>query len=474
MSPCQEFDAIVLGAGPAGSIAARLLDSWGHRVCLFGLGSNPVNLAESLPPSAATVLQLTGAADAVRQSAISASRGNISWWGTGEPRTESYPPDSPGTHIHRARFDQALRAGAQHLLADSPAASAERIASGFEVRSATAACRSAYLLDCTGRAGLMARKGYRLRRDPIRTIALSAVWTSTQPLPVDTAYTLVEAYHDGWAWAIPLSASEVYVGVLLDSQHTQRTSGAGLPAMYSREIDKTIAFRELLGNASFLDVSSCDASTYCASRYSDAGLFLVGDAASTVDPISSFGLKKALTSAWLAAVCIHTGLIDPSRASMASDYYHQQTRQAHEDLSRHAAQHFSVIAMRQPHPFWSSRAALVTSPLYEPSMLLAELQRLRETTDIALERTSHVRLGLRPTVSGNEVVADTAWITDALPPGMEFACGVHLMRLVEIADTSSQVPELYRAYNSIAEPVDMPNFLGALCLLLASGVLRHR
>jgi flavin-dependent dehydrogenase len=468
------FDAIVIGAGPAGCVAAKLLASWGHRVRLLGRHSKPANLAESLPPSAATVVQLTGIHEAVRRATLSRCLGNVAWWGASEPRTETYPESSPGTHLLRTKFDQELRNSVQEILTEAQVSSVERAPCGFEVRTSSGVFHSTFLLDCSGRAGVAARRGYRTRNPAVRTIAHAAVWKSPRPLPIDPAYTIVEAYRDGWAWAIPLSSVEIYLGVLVDNERTERSPGALRPDMYLEEIRKTVAFRELTSGSEFGEISSCDASSFTATRYSEDGLFLAGDAASAVDPISSFGVKKALTSAWLAAVCIHTGLIDPARRAMASEYYHEQIRQSHEDLCRQAQQHFSVIAARQPHPFWTARTAFEGRQLYQPAALLEELQRLRDLPWISLEPTGRVRRGRRSKVVGNEVVSEDGWVTDALPPGLEFACGVELMKLVGMADKYRQVPDLHQAYNSAAEPVDLPNFLGALCLLLVSGVLRHR
>ena len=47
------------------------------------------------------------------------------------------------------------------------------------------------------------------------------------------------------------------------------------------------------------------------------GILLVGDAASFIDPLSSYGVKKACVSAWLAAVVVHTCLTNASLTSAA-------------------------------------------------------------------------------------------------------------------------------------------------------------
>jgi len=56
---------IVIGGGPAGSTAARLLAEWGHSVTLVAKQDGRPNLAESLPPSVAKLLEHVGAFDAV-------------------------------------------------------------------------------------------------------------------------------------------------------------------------------------------------------------------------------------------------------------------------------------------------------------------------------------------------------------------------------------------------------------------------
>src|SRR6185369_12243561 len=66
---------------------------------------------------------------------------------------------------------------------------------------------------------------------------------------------------------------------------------------------------------------ACDASLYHSEAYAGPQFFLVGDAGSFIDPLSSFGVKKALASAWLAAVAAHTSLLDSGRQNVARDFF---------------------------------------------------------------------------------------------------------------------------------------------------------
>ncbi len=56
-------------------------------------------------------------------------------------------------------------------------------------------------------------------------------------------------------------------------------------------------------------------------------------------------------------------------------------------------------------------------------------------------------------------------------PGVRFLGGVDLPVLVGMAAKYRQVPDLFEAYNRICPPVELPNFLGALSVLLAKEIL---
>jgi len=57
--------------------------------------------------------------------------------------------------------------------------------------------------------------------------------------------------------------------------------------------------------------------------------------------------------------------------------------------------------------------------------------------------------------------------------GVRFLRDIDLVQLVELAPDHRQVPDLYEAYNRRCAPVSLPDFLGALSVLLAKGALRN-
>src|SRR6185436_18312361 len=99
-----------------------------------------------------------------------------------------------------------------------------------------------------------------------------------------------------------------------------------------------------------------DASPYDATRFADDGVLLVGDAASFIDPLSSFGMKKALASAWLAAVVVHTALTTKSMKTPALELYESRERAMYDHLMLRAAGLAREAAASQPSDFWHGRS----------------------------------------------------------------------------------------------------------------------
>jgi hypothetical protein len=63
--------------------------------------------------------------------------------------------------------------------------------------------------------------------------------------------------------------------------------------------------------------------------------------------------------------------------------------------------------------------------------------------------------------------------TEAYPRGVRFVRGVDLEKLVEIAPRHGDVPDGWAAYNGVAPPVTLPDYLTALATAFAAGVLEH-
>ena len=507
MAP-QPIDVVIVGGGPAGSAAARLLAAWGHSVqVLTKTADRSRSLGESLPPSCRKLFDLLGAKTAIDAAGFLASSGNTVWWGEQTTRTACFTDGTSGLQVERHDLDALLlqlaaQAGARVLATahvrgarlasvDSRPGPAGATISYSTDDSRTHAVEAQFVLDCSGRAGVIARRGFRVHDVGLTTLALTAVWNQRGGWGLgDDTHTLVETYDDGWAWSVPVTPSRRYVTVMVDPRVTDLERGHAITACYEAELAKTSALRRLLDRATRVTAPrGCDASLYHAPTCGGPGVLLVGDAASFIDPLSSYGVKKALASAWLAAVVTHTSLTNSSLAGVALDLFTRREREIHAAATRQSTQFFADAATRHHHPFWTGRAAMdepadpgTSAPEIDIDALRADpavmtaFDTLRRGNGISLRRGDQLRVEARPALTTREVVMEGRLVLPDWPPtghGVRFLRDVDLVQLVELAPDHRQVPDLYEAYNRRCAPVSLPDFLGALSVLLAKGALRN-
>jgi flavin-dependent dehydrogenase len=466
--------------------------------------------------------------DAVDAAGFHPWLGNTVWWGSTEPRVEEFASAEPGYQVERDRFDEVLRGVAAKAGAEVVSGSVREI--GFhvvgdgdrglqpatidiEVDGQSLRVTAKIILDCSGRAGVIARRGYRQLEGSHRTIALVGVWRATSPWPrAQRGHTLVASHADGWAWSVPTSDETRYVTVMVDPERSQLARGVSPLDVYRAELKKVRPFGPLLESGTMIEGPwGADASLYSTSQYSGPGFILAGDAASFIDPLSSFGVKKALASGWLAAITANTILKTPAMADEARAFYERRERAVVESFRRQAARYAAITGDATAHPFWEARMDLFGGRVWgpgefagpdqppprlrrsagalakaegpvseDPSVLardpdvLAALDDLRRRPAIDLERGDQVRTGPRAAIRGQLIVMDDHLFLPAWPGGVRYLRNIDLLLLMRLATEHQDVGTLYDAMFREQPGVSLPDFLGALSTMMARGALKHR
>ena len=512
MNPSPQV--LILGGGPSGAAAAHLLAQWGVEAVVVERSpdADPTaqSLAESLPPSTRKVLAATGLLGVVEAGGFLANSGNTALWG-GEGRRDDFAGGAAGFHILRSRFDSLLRGAAAEAGAEivrgvarlpEPGADGE----GWRVEVALDGGKRVemhprWILDCTGRAGLLARR-YRVLESEAPTLAVVRRYRNDRGWQnVEATHALVESFERGWAWSVPTSETERHVAVMLDPQlHAVMEGAADLSAAFEAEIANTALMHSITTPAvSVGDAWAVTASMYTSSRFAVDRALLVGDAASFADPMSSYGVKKALASAWLAAVTVHTAIRTRELAETAADFYGGREQAMYESLREGLATQVAGTRLGgegagvadTEDAFWDRRARWLAdqpeaateanSPDGPSAEALRDDPEVRAAFHALRLGSGRLRVGRRdtadrPLVIGNRIRLAPALVTPRFPGGVRYFRDVDLLRVVHLATGSANPGALYESYCEWAAredlpPVDLANFIGVVALLVADGVL---
>jgi flavin-dependent dehydrogenase len=511
------LDAAILGGGPAGAAAAALLARWGLRVAVIARPAPGPALVESLPPSCVRLFDRLGLRTAMDHAGFIRATGNTVHWGGAAARVEPFAAGQFGYQVPRDRFDAVMLSHAERLGARivrdatvldvaSPATASNDSASRdgetsivrYEVAGRAEEVAAHWVLDCTGRSGILAKRGWRRAESGQRTMALVGAWDRADGWTGETAsHTVVESYDDGWGWSVPVSATRRLVTIMVDPERTRLGGKSQLADVYADELARLRALPELVvgaersgaersgaelrGGSDNSGVWARDASSYSAERAAARGVMLVGDAASFVDPLSSFGVKKALASAWLAAVVVRSVREDATMMDHAIELFARREREISGALKRRLAQLARDAAGGHAPGFWDSRevedvvneqpsepdvAALRDDPVVKGAFeQIRAKEAVRFSVGGAFERRS------RATVVEDRVALGEQLILPGFPGGIRHLRQVDLLRLAELAPEFEQVGDLYEAYAKRVGPAPLPDFLGALSVLVAQKAL---
>jgi hypothetical protein len=317
-----------------------------------------------------------------------------------------------------------------------------------------------------------------------RTLAVAGEWTFAKwpEGEHEHAHTIVESYADGWAWSVPLSATRRQCTVMVEWDR-RLVREAGLRALYHAELAKTATLARRLETAAPTgEPWACDATLYRSARAADERVLLVGDAASFIEPLSAAGVKKALTSAWRAAVVVHTCLRSNEMKAPAFDLFDRREQQVYQECARRAGAFFQEAAEAHDSAFWAARAALAQTataernddgieqdPAADPA-IRSVFDRLRDPAGVRLAAAENVQLAKTAVIEGNEVVLRDGIVIAGLERPLRFAAGVNLPELMQAADRGD-LTAVRNAYQARVGQVDAREFLAGLSVLVTKGVL---
>jgi flavin-dependent dehydrogenase len=351
----KSTQVLVIGGGPSGSTAAALLARQGFQVTLLERDRFPrYHIGESLLPSCLPILDLLGARDKVEAFGFQRKGGAYYSWGkeNWELRFSELFGTEYSWQVRRQDFDKLLLEHArgegvevhegvsvrQVTFDGDRAVSATWERAGNGAAPASGAISFDYVIDASGRAGLLATKHHHSRRhhEVFRNVALWGYWKNTKPFGYGPSGGIgVCSIPHGWLWQIPLHDGTVSVGAVITKEHLrqQQAEQPDLTEIYRGHIAESPLISDMIAGAELsTEVKAETDYSYVTDRFGGPGYLMSGDSACFLDPLLSTGVHLAMYSATLAAATVTSILRDGVAEPDALGFYETAYRTAYERL----------------------------------------------------------------------------------------------------------------------------------------------
>jgi flavin-dependent dehydrogenase len=356
----NRVDVLILGAGPAGATAAIALRRLGAAVAIAEAAAQPrERLGETLPAKALPLLDQLGVGETFRRQGHLPIQAIRSAWGGPElrDRLALFDPHGHGWHLDRHRFDTLLRSAAEERGAaiwnGTRVVEIQRPATAWHLRLRSACgdrtVHADFLIDATGRGGLLARRLSRRLPPCDRLIGIARRYAG-QTDPAEP-WTLVEAVRQGWWYSAPLPDGDLLVVFMTDADLIGKRAVLG--QVWPAWLAQASHTHDRVGGRSPRSSWQMQSAASCHTLHSPREPWLaIGDAALACDPLAGQGLTVALETGLAAAHAIGQGR--PPSAPALQRYAQALNAQWKDYLRQRAAVYQSEMRWLDA-PFWIRR-----------------------------------------------------------------------------------------------------------------------
>ncbi|KAJ5885888.1 hypothetical protein N7504_011724 [Penicillium tannophilum] len=362
----QECTVLVVGGGPGGSYAASVLAREGISTVLLEADLFPrYHIGESLLPSTREFLKFIDVYDKFESHGFKHKNGaSFSYNSKPAAYTNFLAFGGHAWNVVRSECDQILfehagQSGAERFdgvkvnaIDFEPTGCQEDHGNGKlgrpvsaswtrKDKSASGTIRFKYLVDASGRAGIISTK-YMKNRKYNEGLKNIATWGYFESAGVYGKGTPAEGGPffprlkdgTGWAWFIPLHNGTTSVGLVM--QHTSFTAkkkameSPSTREFFMQYVHDAPMISELLENAKLVsDVKSATDWSYSAPTYASPYIRIVGDAGCFIDPLFSSGVHLAFTGALSAAASICAAIKGDCTEDTAVGWHSEKIREAY-------------------------------------------------------------------------------------------------------------------------------------------------
>jgi len=311
---------IIIGAGPAGSVAAALLQNKGHQVTIIERDVFPrFSIGESLLPQCMEFIEQAGMLKAVEEAGFQLKSGAAFIHGDQQTEfcfSDKFTQGFDSTfQVQRDQFDLLLANEAQRMgveirwqqqVIDADFSQSKPLLTIKPSNADNYQLEADFVLDASGFGRVLPRL---LKLDkPSDLPCRQSLFTHIEDAIDCSKYDrnkiriIVHPQHrDVWYWLIPFSNGRCSIGVVAEPDFFQSFSD-DLPQIFQQLVFQEPSLTALLKNAVFdTPVNSLKGYSVDVSTLYGKGYALLGNAGEFLDPVFSSGVTIAMKSASLAA-----------------------------------------------------------------------------------------------------------------------------------------------------------------------------
>jgi flavin-dependent dehydrogenase len=319
----EHTDILIVGAGPAGSVAAGLLRQQGRQVLMLEREQFPrFSIGESLLPQSMEYIEAAGMLRDVVEAGFQYKNGAAFVWGERTTDFDFRQKSSPGWgttyQVQRAAFDKVLadaaeRAGAavryRHEVTAVDVGGAQPQVVVKPPEGEPYAVQANFMLDASGFGRVLPRllKLETPSDFPARGAIFTHVQDNVPPGSFDREkirITVHPRHSHVWYWTIPFSNGRCSLGVVAHTEFLAGYAGTETERLQALVAEDPALSRLLAG--AVWDTPARQIVGYAANVKSLWGnrFALLGNAGEFLDPVFSSGVTIAFKSASLAVQCL--------------------------------------------------------------------------------------------------------------------------------------------------------------------------
>ena len=387
----EKLQVCVIGAGPAGLCAALRLLAMGYSVGMIESEKFPrQQIGESLSPGIRGIFSYLEAEHLLDHECFLRQMASNILWENKEDGFHQPKIQHGNIVVDRSILDQellklAVSRGLQ-LLQPAKLISAQRREAGSTLQVETdegkIAIQAEIVLDARG------RKGSPVKERVSISSPMVAIWTHI-PANLMPEESFVEAIHEGWFWGAKVPGNRYRVMAFTDGETIQRDNIRDLYQL----AQKTKFFADIAGELKIRPIEACSVTSYLHQNPWDERFIKLGEAAFTLDPLSSSGVEKAMRFSLQTAIAVNTYFKNPV-STYPKDYYEEKFIDSVCSHAHWTASFYQEAwPFKEEAPFWKNKARV---PSLLPDYGSPFIKRLNQELQRSSEKKEYKNPGSIP------------------------------------------------------------------------------